>query len=243
MHYVLIFLPKCSNFKKCFNCKSSTESIVPSQLETNMPITEIEETTNLNQTNKKLLISINNLDRTDQLDSKITFNAPSIDSPYKLNKLNSSSLDLKTQPFKKNLIKPEATESSYLNNDRQSNINHKAQNANQNDEDLNNNDKESRNQLDDYDADDRIEMKTFTEPTKIVRGSSYEASIPLDQEANAQIFESKNEVPKKKFFSNRSSVKQLQRSVSEKSNDNTAKQVNFLSSFFSLNFFKPFNKL
>lgn len=100
-----------------------------------------------------------------------------------------------------------------------------------NDEDMNNNsDVENKSSLNqktnqtDQDKQLKIEMKTFRSQTK---GTNYESDgsySPEQVTLQANIVQ-KNGNTKKMLSFNRNSIKQLQRSTSEKSNDNTAKQV------------------
>ena len=229
MNYVLIFLPQCL---KC-DCNKSSLSI--SQFDPNQPVTEIEEQTNLeltqiektNQTNKKLTITTNLnskmiANESNELTNEKLINDKSINSASKLNlKSNSSSIDLKSTSsspaFKKNLIKPETTM------DKQINLKFK-------DEDLNNNENESNDQLDEEKP--KIEMKTFKKKFKIAKGISYESDCSYSPEVNLQSNYIQKNGKTKKMIVNRNSVKQMQRSCSEKSGDNTAKQVIFKKIIF-----------
>ena len=242
MSYVLLFLPRCLALKKCFDFKKSSSSLhSTSQYDTNMPVTEIEEqtcishqelnqihtnqTNQLSHSNRRINFADSPETKSELDDCKIRLNTSAASSPVsscKLTpKLNSSSV---TEHLTSSTLLskgPAATTTS--DSGKQINLRF-------NEEDLLNNNertasKSTLNQVDacaDGAAEKRpkIEMKIFR---KLAKGTSYESECSLASDQVAQLQTHKNG---KKIPMIRHSTKNLQRSVSEKSNqDNTAKQV------------------
>ena len=237
MSYVLLFLPRCLALKKCIDFKKSSSSLhSTSQYDTNMPVTEIEEQIgsnqelnqiHTNQTNHQRRINFADDGspaspsiRAESGDYKIRFNTSATSSPVSTSRLTpklnfSSSADHRIGSPLASIVKSSETIDSLA--DKQINLRFK-------DEDLNNNAAVKSASLNQTDGDGdenrpKIEMKTFR---KVASGTSYESEYSPDSAA-AQLQTHKNG---NKITLNRHLTKNLQRSVSEKSNqDNTAKQV------------------
>lgn len=188
-----------------------------------------ETATKKSSTNSSPLTTVTSLDKAGDHRTKLNRSLDSSpNSLCKLTKINSRSIDFhgSSPTSKKHPIKAETNGRSSIDQMVK--------------EDLNNNDKECRNEVHtlstttvttEDDDKPKVEMKTFR--PKLIKTSSYDSNCsnsPDRKHQQVSIQEnlvSKSDSAKKMLNLNRNSTKHLQRSCSEKSNDNTAKQVRF----------------